>query len=183
MNLNTVKGIFLICVTIVLSFILFIARNEYIHRYYLVVAPNNDLYIFDKKNLTVNICNKDGCELIDTRLTNRNSIKNKNETPENSKMFLDNSKQALESSSLAVGLDHKNKDSDLGIGSNADSEHDSSTKFESKSGAKKSNKKSKRATSKKESNKNNVKHAEENEERNAEEDLGVNYEENSGEPE
>lgn len=136
MNLNTVKGIFLICVTIVLSFILFIARNEYIHRYYLVVAPNNDLYIFDKKNLTVNICNKDGCELIDTRLTNRNSIKNKNETPENSKMFLDNSKQALESSSLAVGLDHKNKDSDLGIGSNTGSEHDSNTKFESKSGAK-----------------------------------------------
>lgn len=68
MQFNTVKRLFIVCVTIILLFVLFISYSEYVNRYNVVVAPNSDLYIFDKRQLTLNICNRSGCIAMNTRL-------------------------------------------------------------------------------------------------------------------
>ncbi|MDR0744375.1 MAG: hypothetical protein LBE97_00230 [Holosporales bacterium] len=68
MLINGVKITFIICLTIIVSTILFISYNEYINRYAIIPTNDNGLYIFDKKSSVLNKCSEKGCELIETNL-------------------------------------------------------------------------------------------------------------------
>lgn len=68
MQLNAVKMTLIICLTIIVSAVLIIAYNEYTHRYTLITTQNSNLYIFDKKSGILNLCNENGCKIIETKL-------------------------------------------------------------------------------------------------------------------
>ncbi|MDR2074928.1 MAG: hypothetical protein LBP31_01770 [Holosporales bacterium] len=68
MFINGVKITITICVTIMVSCVLFISYSEYVNRYSLVSAPDNSIYIFDKKSHALNRCNDSGCQAIETKL-------------------------------------------------------------------------------------------------------------------
>jgi hypothetical protein len=68
MFINGVKITITICVTVMVSCVLFISYSEYVNRYSLVSAPDNSVYIFDKKSHALNRCNDSGCQAIETKL-------------------------------------------------------------------------------------------------------------------
>ncbi|MDR1034675.1 MAG: hypothetical protein LBL32_01940 [Holosporales bacterium] len=68
---NGVKNTLIICLTILVSCVLFISYNEYTNRYTLVVTQDNSLYIFDKKSTILNKCSDKGCAVIETKLPSR----------------------------------------------------------------------------------------------------------------
>lgn len=68
MFINGVKVTITICLTIIVSSVLFISYSEYIHRYTIVSSPDNSVYIFDKKSTTLNKCDEKGCKFLETKL-------------------------------------------------------------------------------------------------------------------
>lgn len=65
-----VKITFLICLTFIISTILFLSYSEYNHRYELITTQNNGIYIFDKKTTILNKCENGKCETIQTNFPN-----------------------------------------------------------------------------------------------------------------
>ncbi|MDR0640222.1 MAG: hypothetical protein LBF65_00585 [Holosporales bacterium] len=65
------KNTLIICLTILISCVLFISYNEYTNRYTLVATQDNSLYIFDKRSTVLNRCSAKGCELIETKLPSK----------------------------------------------------------------------------------------------------------------
>ncbi len=91
MFINGVKITFTICLTIIVCCVLSISFSEYTNRYTIVPVSDNSVYIFDKKSTTLNKCDKDGCQLLDTKLpsTGSSNIYNQiTQTP--SKLFGEN---------------------------------------------------------------------------------------------
>jgi hypothetical protein len=83
---GAVKITLVICLTILVSCVLFISYNEYTNRYNLVTTNDNGVYIFDKKNTVLNKCDANGCQVIETKLPN-NSILSTVSSFGSSKMF------------------------------------------------------------------------------------------------
>lgn len=73
MQISGVKITLIMCLTILVSIILFISYNEYIHRYEIVATQKGDIYIFDKKSTILNRCNEKECEIIKTNLPSENA--------------------------------------------------------------------------------------------------------------
>jgi hypothetical protein len=71
-----IKITLILCITIVVSFILFISHNEYTNRYYITTTNDNSVYIFDKKSTVLNRCDAKGCAVIETKLPNKMSFLN-----------------------------------------------------------------------------------------------------------
>ncbi len=68
MFINGVKITIVICLTIIVSCILFISYSEYVDRYTVVPTQDNSVYIFDKKTTALNKCNNEGCKSLETNL-------------------------------------------------------------------------------------------------------------------
>lgn len=71
---GAVKVTLILCLTIVVSCVLFISYNEYSNRYSLVTTNDNSLYIFDKKSTVLNRCDGKSCSLIETKLPTKTSL-------------------------------------------------------------------------------------------------------------
>jgi hypothetical protein len=56
------------------SCVLFISYSEYVNRYSIISAPDNSVYIFDKKSHALNRCNDSGCKSIETKLPTLSSL-------------------------------------------------------------------------------------------------------------
>lgn len=69
-----VKITLILCLTIVVSCVLFISYNEYTNRYTLIATNDNSLYIFDKKSTFLNKCDGKTCTLIETKLPSKTSL-------------------------------------------------------------------------------------------------------------
>ena len=81
-----IKATLIICLTVLVSCVLFISYNEYANRYSLIATNDNHLYIFDKKSTVLNRCGEKGCELIETKLPSKVSF-GLEQTLSPSKMF------------------------------------------------------------------------------------------------
>lgn len=81
-----IKITLILCLTVVVSCVLFISYNEYTNRYSLVIAPDNSVYIFDKKSTVLNRCNENGCAVIETKLPTK-TINSFEPNFQQSKMF------------------------------------------------------------------------------------------------
>ncbi|MDR1488358.1 MAG: hypothetical protein LBI26_01265 [Holosporales bacterium] len=68
MFVNGVKITLIVCLTIIVSCILFISYMEYTSRYSIFPTSDNSLYIFDKKSTVLSKCNDAGCKILDTKL-------------------------------------------------------------------------------------------------------------------
>lgn len=69
-----VKITLILCLTILVSCVLFISYNEYSNRYTLVATGDNSLYIFDKKSTVLNKCDGKTCAIIETKLPIKTSL-------------------------------------------------------------------------------------------------------------
>ncbi len=69
-----IKITLILCLTIIVSCVLFISYNEYTNRYTLLSTNDNVLYIFDKKSVVLNRCDGKGCALIETKLPTKTSM-------------------------------------------------------------------------------------------------------------
>lgn len=88
MFINGVKVTLTICLTIIVSCVLFISYSEYTNRYMLIPAQDNGVFIFDKKSTILNKCDDNSCKLLETKLpakSNGGIIEQINQVP--SKMF------------------------------------------------------------------------------------------------
>lgn len=86
MMIGGIKATLIICLTVLVSCVLFISYNEYANRYSLIATNDNHLYIFDKKSTILNRCGEKGCELIETKLPSKVSF-GLEQTLSPSKMF------------------------------------------------------------------------------------------------
>ena len=84
-----VKITLILCLTIVVSCVLFISYNEYTNRYSLLTTNDNSLYIFDKKSTVLNKCDGKSCSAIETKLPTKTSM-NFDPGFQQSKMFESN---------------------------------------------------------------------------------------------
>ena len=69
-----VKITLILCLTIVVSCVLFISYNEYTNRYSLLTANDNSLYIFDKKSTVLNKCDGNSCVVVETKLPTKSNV-------------------------------------------------------------------------------------------------------------
>ncbi|MDR1234268.1 MAG: hypothetical protein LBJ92_03940 [Holosporales bacterium] len=65
------KNTLIVCLTVLVSCVLFISYNEYTNRYALVATKDNSLYIFDKRSTVLNRCSEKGCQVIETKLPSK----------------------------------------------------------------------------------------------------------------
>ena len=84
-----VKITLILCLTIVVSCVLFISYNEYTDRYSLLTTSDNSLYIFDKKSTVLNKCDGKSCVAIETKLPTKTSM-NFDPSFQQSKLFESN---------------------------------------------------------------------------------------------
>lgn len=81
-----VKITLILCLTIVVSSVLFISYNEYLNRYELIATNDNSVYIFDKRSTVLNRCDNKGCNVIETKLPSKSNFSIE-PTFQQSKMF------------------------------------------------------------------------------------------------